>query len=73
MNELQLYNRYNDPRRIAVGKLSSDLWKTVKAVEESKQRKYIVRHGKVVAALVPLEDVAILDEMSEKNTNTNLL
>ena len=46
---------------MSVGTLRATLAEAVNRVAFAKDRILVIRHGKAVAALVPIEDLAILD------------
>lgn len=58
--------RFNDPRRIPIGKCQQNLFDIVKQVQKSKTRRLITKEGIVVAAICPLQEVAKLDEYLER-------
>jgi len=55
-----------------VAKLKEPLESAVEQMRKSRQRLPVRRNGKVVAALVPAEDLALLDEL-EKQDRKDLL
>ncbi len=58
--------RFNDPSRIPIGKCQQNLFEIVRLVKETKTRRLITREGIVIAALCPLSEVAMLDDLLEK-------
>jgi hypothetical protein len=58
--------RFNDPSRIPIGKCQQNLFDIVRQVKETKTRRLITKEGIVVAVLSPLQEVAMLDELLEK-------
>ena len=57
--------RFNDPNKIPIGKCQQNLFEIVKQVKETKTRRLITREGLVVAAICPLQEVAMLDNLLE--------
>ena len=52
--------------RITKSKLSHPLTETLNRVARERERVIVRRRGKDVAALVPLEDLAALEEMEDR-------
>jgi len=63
MADFDIRARYNDPNRIAVTEASQRFFELIKTIEDTETRKLITRNGKVIAALVPLSEIAFIDEV----------
>ncbi|MBI4617221.1 MAG: type II toxin-antitoxin system Phd/YefM family antitoxin [Planctomycetes bacterium] len=54
-------------RTIEASKARSEFADTLNAVAYGEERFVLVRRGKAVAALVPVEDLALLEEMEDRD------
>jgi prevent-host-death family protein len=63
---------YNDPNRIPVTEASQRFFELIKTIENTETRKLITRNGKVIAALVPLSEIAFIDELRAKQCVSQL-
>ncbi|MGH7966643.1 MAG: type II toxin-antitoxin system prevent-host-death family antitoxin [Candidatus Binatia bacterium] len=52
--------------RLAVNKAREDFSDTLDRVSEKGERIVLHRHGKNVAVLIPLEDLALLEEIEDR-------
>ena len=55
-------SRFNDPNRIGIGEVAQRLCQIIKEVQQTQRRKLITRNGRVIAAICPLSEVAIVEE-----------
>lgn len=53
-------------RNVTASSLRDDLTSTVGAVTYGRQRVGITRHGKLVAVMVPVEDVELLERLEDE-------
>ena len=56
-------DRYNDPDRVAVTKAANHLYELVREIQKGGRRKLLTKHGKVIAAIAPLSEIAIVDDV----------
>lgn len=59
-------NHYMDKRTINSKKARKDFADNINRVAYGHERLTITRHGKVVAALIPIEDLEFLEELEEQ-------
>jgi len=56
-------DRYNDPNRVTVTKAANHLYELIREVQAKGRRKLLTKHGRVIAAITPLSEVAIVDDV----------
>jgi hypothetical protein len=70
MADFDIRARYNDPNRIAVTEASQRFFDLIKTIENTETRKLMTRNGRVIAALVPLSEIAFIDEVRASQGGT---
>lgn len=58
--------KFNDPNRIPVTEVSQKICKIIKEVQSTGQRKLVTRNGRAIAAICPLAEVALVEEMNSQ-------
>jgi len=57
---------FNDPNRVPIGEFSKNLFRLIREVQQTRQRKFITINGKAVVAICPLVDVANFEITKEQ-------
>lgn len=56
----------NNPSAVSLGELRKELGEIVNRATFAGERTTVTRHGKTVAAIVSVEDLALLDELERR-------
>jgi antitoxin (DNA-binding transcriptional repressor) of toxin-antitoxin stability system len=63
-------DRFNDPNRLTVSFVAQHFSQVINEVHRTKLRKLITKNGRAIAAISPLKEVAIVENITA-TTNTD--
>jgi len=66
-SSIESEQKFNDPNRVPITEVNQRLCQIIKEVQTTRKRKLITKQGFAVAAICPLCEVALVDDLKAHN------